>query len=310
MATAGALGLAALSPLLGIGVWPPLYIVLTCAALAVVFLVSLNIALSARSYARHLPLVDQHIRDIKAAELFRRLKGGECPDAYSLYLRPFKSTNDLRLTDPNEAERLAQAADMLRVVAGGGVGRSPRLKRAPDMPVTVAVDATHLEFEGAVMAALATRAPLICLGKNLEHIGAGRIEVPDDDWQAAVTTLSASAKLIVICPSQQTGTLWEIEHLARAELIGRTVFVDMPEGGYRGGRWKQDREWEAIAAVLAKYGYELPNETSDGLFLYFGNQKTPLLATRIGKLEISRLGDFFDAVVAETSRATQSQPGR
>lgn len=311
MATAGVLGLAALSPFFAIGFWPPLYIALACVALAVVFVVSLTIALSARAYARHLPLVDQHIRDMKAAELYGHLKGGERPHAYSLYLRPFKSTNDLRLVDPREAEKLAQAASMLGVIASeGAAGHSPRLTRAPDMPVTVAADAPHLEFEAAIMASLATRAPLVCLGKKLEHVGAGRIEVADDDWQRAVKTLTASADLIVICPSRQTGTLWEIEHLAQDGLIDRTVFIDMPEGGYRGGRWKQNREWAAIAAVLAKYGYDLPSETSDGLFFYFGKQKTPLLATHVGKLEISRLGDFFDAVVAHKDKAAQPQAGR
>lgn len=300
----GIMGLGTLAPLMATNIWAPVQIAAVSAVGLIAFLASLPPVLSARAHGRHIRFADQRIRDLRAAELYSKLKAGEPVQGYSLYLRPFKSTNDLRLVDPREAERWDDVASSLRILGGSGTlgGAASRVK-TPDFPAAMATDTHHLEFEGAIMAALATRAPMVCLGQGLEHVGAGRIEVPDAEWQDAVVRLVFSAELIIIAPSSQPGTLWEVEHLSHGGFVDRTIFVDMPDRGYRGRRWKQRKEWGAITAMLRNYGYELPDETETGLFLYFGNQKTPKLATPIGKLEISRLGSFFDAVMKDLAGA-------
>jgi hypothetical protein len=140
----------------------------------------------------------QEARDVAATELndnLDRLDSETSP--FTLYLRPFSTTDRL------EAQYQG----------------SPYQFEVP----------THLDLESLLTRAMRKKCPLVALGREGDiHEGAGRITVPTEDWQEAITRLASHAAILVIVPSARQGTLWELKHLADNGLLSRTLFV-MPE---------------------------------------------------------------------------------
>ncbi len=257
------------------------------------------------SFETRIIAADQHLRDIAANEIHRKLAAGESTPPFSLYLRPFISTNDFRLP---------KSVTEVGVLVSRGSGENARTvmvskeEASPGfISVTVGTTPRQTELEGVLMAAVARHAPLVCLGSRLEHSGAGRIEVTDEDWQASVQRLIRAAELIVVAPSKRAGTLWEIEVILDSGLIDRCVFIDLPSPKNSGGKFDQEKEWLAIREAFAKRGYDLPENDEAGHFLYFGRQKSPLLGTPIGYLEPNRMAEFFEAVLK--AKGALAQPG-
>jgi hypothetical protein len=272
---------------------------LLAAAVYVALLVAyVAIAVWLGMHEKRMVAVEQHLRDTFAADVYQKLTaGGTAAPAFSLYLRPFVSTNDLRLpshltdTTPVTASARTPAEQFQAKITGEDLASGGHLG------TTVGTMRRQTELEGVIMAAVARHAPLVCLGSRLEHAGAGRIEVRDEDWQIAVQHLIHAAQLVVVAPSERPGTLWEIETILDSNLVDRCVFIDLPSTKRSGGNFDQDKEWLAIRSAFARRGYDLPENTEAGHFLYFGRQKSPLLGTHIGYLEPNRMAEFFAAVL-------------
>lgn len=255
-------------------------------------------------FERRVLTVDQHLRDIAANEIHRKLAAGETAPPFSLYLRPFISTNDVHVPKAILEALSVQGPH----VSDTGMGLTVTGPTSSPISVTVGTTPRQTELEGVLRVAVARRAPLICLGSRLEHTGAGRIEVTDEDWQVAVQRLITAAELIVVAPSKRAGTLWEIELILDSGLVDRCVFIDLPSPQQTRGKFDQDSEWRDIREAFARRGYDLPDNHDDGHFLYFGRQKSPLLGTPIGYLEQNRMAEFFAAVLE--ARGPASHPAR
>jgi hypothetical protein len=169
----------------------------TKALLALVVLIPLRSIANAvdRADRRH----DQNKRDNAATSLNDAIANGVADiGRYTVYLRPFASTNRLE----------AQSQE-------GAFGQG-------EIPV-------HLDLESVLTRALRKECPLVALGRpgDMDE-GAGRIQVSDDEWQSTIARLSEQATMLLIIPSAHPGTLWEFRRLAKSPLLTRTLMV-MPE---------------------------------------------------------------------------------
>ena len=205
--------------------------------------------------------IGQRGRDLAAGRIWKALRDGRTsPEPFTLYLRPFASTDHVS----TEVDRFVR----MRPVAGG--------------PAVLAMGSDRLEFEAEVEQALRPVGPLVALGKPLEHIGAGRIEVTDEQWRYAVEQLMDDASLIVLLPSSRPGTTWEVKTLLKAGRLAKTIVVDPPDhlkDSKRG--YDPATEWGEVRHSFAAEGYELPPSDPDGLLLYFGEQRTPIRSAKI-----------------------------
>lgn len=185
-------------------------------------------------------LYGQRARDIYANSVFAALQRGEKPRPYSLYLRPFASTN----------------------VISANVG--------------FGMQAERIELEAQIERACRPIGPLVALGAPLEHIGAGRIQVGDDAWRQAINLLLKHAQLIVMLPSSRAGTLQEISLILGSELITRTVMIDPPNLG-RSKTYDHSVEWAKVQAAFKQGSFELPDEQRGGALIFYGDSRKPLL---------------------------------
>ncbi|KAA3655011.1 MAG: hypothetical protein DWQ11_02335, partial [Proteobacteria bacterium] len=161
---------------------------------------------------------------------------------FALYLRPFSVTG--RLTVVNR-----------------------RLRGLPFMRGYYAHEA-EMEFERVLASALAPALPLVALGRPGEAIGAGRIAVGDTVWKAMFQRLAGAARWIVMIPSDQGETRWEVQQLVAQGLLGKTVFI-MPPALKRGGIDVADY-WQQVRAALAADGVSLPPYTPAGQVFRLG----------------------------------------
>jgi hypothetical protein len=205
-------------------------------------------------------LYGQHARDLRAAAIFSAVRdGGPPPRPYTLYLRPFASTDLF-------AEHVLSAAGA-NVSAGQGFlyGGTARV-----------------ELEAQLELATRPFGELIALGEPLEHVGAGRVLVDESTWQNAVQSLTEHAELIVLLPSSRPGTLWEIERILDSNLIERTVLIDAPNSGEKAqGAFAQSAEWAQVRDAFIRRGYDMPPDSKDGVLLFFGRAKSPQASARL-----------------------------
>ena len=117
--------------------------------------------------------------------------------------------------------------------------------------------------------------PLVALGEPMEHVGAGRIRIGEDQWRDAVKLLSDHAALIILLPSSRPGTLWEVERLLESGLIARTIIVDPPNAAGGKNHYDQGSEWAQVRAAFAQRGYVMPKDSRVGQLLYFGRERAP-----------------------------------
>jgi hypothetical protein len=128
------------------------------------------------------------------------MTGTAPPSGFSLYLRPFLTTDRLP-TQVLPSEHRA-----------GFDGR-----------------AEHLDLETILHRALDKRCELVGLGKPTDIAdGAARVVVDPENWQAVVKRMMSEAAFIMLVPSAQPGTLWEVAELQRGGHLTKTIFV-MPE---------------------------------------------------------------------------------
>lgn len=188
----------------------------------------------------------QRRRDRRAATLLARLleTPGRPAPPYVVYLRPFSTTGRLTVTNPK-----------------------PRW--LPVLPSYFAHEAT-LEFETMLAEALPDKLPLVALGRPGEHVGAGRIAVSDEDWKGMFQRLIDSARWIVMIPSGEGETRWELQQLFAQDLLRKTIFV-MPPALKKGGI-DVAAYWAQVREIVATDGVQLPPYIPAGQLFQLGRQ--------------------------------------
>lgn len=212
-------------------------------------------------------LYGQHARDIRAAAIFDALRRGETPPHYSLYLRPFASTN----------------------VIGKTVG--------------VGLQSERIELEAQIERATRPIGRLIALGAPLEHIGAGRILAGEQEWRAAIDLLLKHAQLIVMLPSSRAGTLQEISMILGSDLITRTVMIDPPNFDAPRRVYDQAAEWAKVQAAFKQASFQLPDEKRGGTLIFFGDRREPLLKEHLDIDAEDRIERLFRRIIRFRSAA-------
>jgi hypothetical protein len=196
-------------------------------------------------------------------------KGDVSP--FTLYLRPFKLTNQLTYSTPE----------------GRLVLRSVLVDQEKDI-------------ERYLAEAVEASAPLIGLGRPGEHHGAGRILVSDELWRDAVAVLAHAAERIVLIPYPADGTLWEVEHVIDAGLLDKVAFIMPPSADHD---VDVKAYWAACRQILQeRRGIELPAWTAEGA-LFSLSADGLVRATAPLQLEVSRrLREALETLSAPASR--------
>jgi hypothetical protein len=171
---------------------------------------------------------------------------------FSLYLRPFVSTNEL----PVQFDH----------------GRNT-------------IVAERIDLESILRRSLSGTGRFVAVGRSGDDVlGADRIETAVD-WRTRVASLSSRAERIFILPSHHEGTLWEIAWLVRNRRVADCIWI-MPECVFRPGRkvvvtvfginWfysegnqtavdKARQEWCLTTAAVTACGVHLPAYREEGL---------------------------------------------
>ncbi len=227
-------------------------------------------------------LMGQRARDLEAQAIYDALRDGREAQPFSLYLRPFLSTGAF-----SERETVA-ATGALQGLGLAGV---------------------TFELEAQVERAARRIGKLIGLGASLEHIGAGRVVVSEEEWRQAVRLLMRKARLIVMLPSSRPGTLAEIDMvLSDPELVGKTVFLDPPN--LADSPYDHHGEWTAVQAAFAAQGFSLPPEHRGGLLLHYGRSKTPELKERLEIDADDRIERLFNRVLKRLGAPAPQSGGK
>jgi hypothetical protein len=171
---------------------------------------------------------------------------------FSLYLRPFASTNELPV----------QFDHGRNIIFSERIDLESILRRSVRPRLFVAIGRTDDDIIG----------------------GAGRIESADD-WQMRVADLIQRADSIFVLPSHHEGTLWEIAWLVTHHRLAHCMWI-MPECVFRKGmqlvvtafsiNWFQSdgnqaavdaakKEWSLAREAVRAYGVHLPAYQEEGL---------------------------------------------
>ena len=171
---------------------------------------------------------------------------------FSLYLRPFDSTNELPVQFDHGRHTI--------------IGE-------------------RIDLENILRLSLARKSLFIAIGRpDDDIIGADRIE-GTDDWRLTVADLIGRAERIFVLPSHHDGTLWEIAWLVKNRRLANCIWI-MPECVFRKGtqlvvtplsiNWFQSQgnqtvlekakmEWSQAANAVKTYGVHLPAYQEQGL---------------------------------------------
>ena len=224
-------------------------------------------------------LYGQRARDIRAQAIFKAVSAGARARRYTLYLRPFASTNVISRTDFSTALGVTPL--------GVGFG---------------AFSGERVELEEQIERAVRPLGPLIALGTPLEHFGAGRVLVGETEWQGAIRQLMDRASLIVMLPSSRAGTLAEIAMVLESDLARKTVFLDPPQLGSQ-RVYDKSKEWANVREAFAERGYRLPDATRRGALMFFGTDKTNPLKEWLDIDAEDRIKRLFKKVLKRVRKA-------
>lgn len=219
-------------------------------------------------------LCGQRVRDLGAAAIYDALRQGREPPPYTLYLRPFASTGVFETTGMGAAT----------AGAGGAVS---------------ALVGAKIELESQMERAVRPLGQLVALGRPLEHIGAGRLQVEDGQWKEAVRLLMSKARLLIVLPSSRIGTLDEIEMILESGLIERTVVIDPPNISHS-KTFDHSAEWKHVQDAFAKRGFEVPTETRLGRLIFYGDARAPKFKERLDIDADDRIERLFRRVIRFT----------
>jgi hypothetical protein len=210
------------------------------------------------------------------------MTGTAPPSCFSLYLRPFLTTDHLP-AQVLPSERRA-----------GSDGR-----------------AEHLDLETILYRALDKRCELVGLGKPTDIAdGAARVVADPDHWKAVAKRLISEAAFIILVPSAQRGTLWEVEELQRGGHLGKTIFVmpeqqrTQPDGVVV--RTQQAKPWQNSLTGTGVTVFS-PSRHHLNVAAEWGRARTALAGRGIALPSYNASGAFF-TVSADDGKPTQVAP--
>ncbi|MEV4921611.1 hypothetical protein [Streptomyces roseoverticillatus] len=229
-------------------------------------------------------LARQHVRDRRAQRLGKLVRDGRAP-AYSLYLRPFSTT-----------DRLATLANVI-------------LSPGTSLSTGMSVANIQQDFEAKLAASFPAHRPIIAVGAPgtmmcgfakavttspppsfipLEVPSTGKIPATDETWRDLVANLVGPAELIVVVPLDFPGTQWEINLLHRAGLIHKCVFY-MP--ATMEGNDSYAAAWQGAMTALAPLGLVLPDYTPRGALIMI-TRSGDVIAYKLPSLALTRFVRF------------------
>jgi hypothetical protein len=175
--------------------------------------------------------------DTTAATTLTKLRAGVKSDVF-LYLRPFDSTNAYRLSD--------QHLNLFSWELWERDGFD--------------------DIERLVARALKPTATLITLGRPGEHRGAARVLTTEAEWRNEVALLCEAARLIVIIPSSNPGTLWELKHIKIFNYAKKTIFIMPPSDNvyYVSNAKSVSTQWKSTRQACKEIGISLPAHQPGG----------------------------------------------
>jgi hypothetical protein len=157
-------------------------------------------------------LRQQAARDHEAASILASIEGSSgTSERFALYLRPFTATKNIPTSLPGSYYTDSKFDGLI-------------------------------DFEAILEDAQPDATPLIALGHPNETYGAGRLTSEDETWKTKIIELMQGAKTIYVIPSEHAGTLWEISHMQKTQLIRKCIFI-MPPTGAAIWRKEEEKDW-------------------------------------------------------------------
>ena len=136
------------------------------------------------------------------------------------------------------------------------------------LPSFIFAGFTASDLESHLAAALRRHTPLIALGRPGEAYGAARVPTSDEEWKEDILLLLQRSKAILLIPSHQPGTIWEIALIRREGLLQKSVFIMPPQSKkiiHTGRRWQEAK------VALRELDLELPDYQRRGMLFAFEN---------------------------------------
>lgn len=122
--------------------------------------------------------------------------------------------------------------------------------------------------------------PVIAIGDPNDPIpplGAARIFVSHNDWRGSVAGLAASAKAVVMCPTETEGVRWELDHIVSSGAQARTIYL-------ASAHLPADATARLFASIAGADKLECGNEVAIALF-NDPNRGWRLLTTRAATVQ-------------------------
>ncbi|MEV5936848.1 hypothetical protein AB0L56_30075 [Streptomyces sp. NPDC052079] len=204
---------------------------------------------------------DQERRNVEASKTLKRIEAGEPHAAITLYLRAFMT------------EDRFSAQPLLR-------------------GVSLASPNDHLDLEELLRRALYPQSQLVGVGNRGAMSGSAQVRAQSADWKKLVDLLIREAELIVIVPSAQPGTFWELQRIRHHRKLHKTILI-MPEHYAKSPRMEyaenqyfgkpcirrtnpgthilnHEHEWLRVTIEAAKVGVRLPQYQRAGAAFTLG----------------------------------------
>lgn len=112
--------------------------------------------------------------------------------------------------------------------------------------------------------------PFLGLGQPGAHFGAARLPESNCEWQKVAMDLMIRAKDVILIPSNNPGTWWEMKYLTNSGLLDKCLFYVPPVAK----KWARE-EWQQTCVGLRQLGLHppksliRPDSKSDGWLLKF-----------------------------------------
>ena len=164
-------------------------------------------------------------------------------------------------------------------------------------------------FEEVLVEGMGLMGPVVTIGRpgeRLPSLGAARMYLTDDGWEAAVAAFLRQAQIVCLHLGTSPGLMWELSFSVRESLLARTLLVFPPNT-------PSSRVWEEVLAGLTDAGVRdrLPSRVHDGtIAVMFDEGSEPVLV--VGKQTIEnyrRLAYYVSHSVAAAQRTLPPNRG-
>ena len=232
-----------------------------------------TLAIAGGSFGYGAKLYFQRSLDIDAQTLHDNLlvDEGASSEDFILYLRSFDSTDQVKKT----------------VTRGSSSSNGSS-------------SSTTYELEDQLLKASKALGQFVALGQSLETTGAGRIKTSDEEWQKSADALMQAAKLIVMMPVTNPGTLWEVNKILNENMMPKTVFLNAESklSFFKNKNFNQKDDWPKLQDKFSEFGYILPKFRKSGRMYYYGHGKTPVYDKDFRFESDGHLRDFMKRAIA------------